>query len=202
MKCHQSLGCDLWEPRYLERWQEAYPAFDGLIRWGPGAVGVKLPESLGWTGGGLKMDSHVFVTTKTIDTWDVWKLWKPIHQLKRKDVTQSGWMECGELMWLYVKKSRWTSEAWKGWALEADHLAFLTIRTHRRMSGGIGSGNRMLSSPTCVDFWVAKINPCYQCTSDQARPVKLEVLPIDSEKLCHSADLCCCKLNMVSTLWL
>ena len=30
---------------------------------------------------------------------------------------------------------------------------------------GIGSGNRMLSSPTCVDFWVAKINPCYQWPS-------------------------------------
>eukprot|EP00434_Breviolum_minutum_P038634 symbB.v1.2.034281.t1/scaffold4397.1/size40204/1 len=23
---------------YLERWQEAYPAFDGLIRWGPGEL--------------------------------------------------------------------------------------------------------------------------------------------------------------------
>lgn len=169
MKCHQSLGCDRWEPRYLERWQEAYPAFDGLIRWGPGAVRMKLPESLGWTGGGLggvkdgqpcvcnnENHRHLRCVENCGNQFTNWKekMWHSPDEWNVGSWCSSTWKKAGELQ----KHER--DELWR-------LITWLSLPTAPppQDEWGIGSGNRMLSSPTCVDFWVAKINPCYQWPS-------------------------------------
>lgn len=88
--------------------------------------------------------------------------------------------------WCSFTKKQVNFRSMKGTSFGGDHLGSLLVLvilivppstpTHR-MSGTLPVGREW--SPTYVDFLVAKINPSYQWPC------------LDSEKLCHSADLCC-----------